>query len=82
VKCSRQGRVGQGWEGVWSLASLSLAEKRESALHIEVCQNSVSNLMLQWSDFFIVRLHLHFWKFQLIFHTIISSSDSFHVLRH
>ena len=49
-KCSRQGKVGQGWEAVWSLASLSLAEERESALNIEICQNSVSNPMLRWAD--------------------------------
>lgn len=78
-------RWGLEWVGVggWEISALwllSLAEEEESALNREICQNAVSNLLLQWFD--ILCLHLQFWKLQLIFHTVISSNDSFHVLWH
>lgn len=41
---------GWGLAGVCLSASLSLAEERKSALNREVCQNSVSKIMLPWSD--------------------------------
>lgn len=73
------GWVGGGWE-ISALWLLSLAEEKESALNREICQNAVSNLMLQWFD--ILCLHQQFWKLPLIFHTVISANDSFHVLWH
>lgn len=77
------GGDGGGWAGGWEISALwllGLAEEKESALNREICQNAVSNLMLRWFD--ILCLHQQFWKLPLIFHKVISSNDSFHVLWH